>query len=391
MKVSALAKATLLLASTLTVMSGATIAPALPQMEEVFSHVHNAPFLVRLVLTLPALFIVLSAPILGRISDRHGRLKVILPSLILYGVSGSAGFFAETIWFLLITRAVLGIAVAGIMTTATTMIGDLYSGETRTKIIGYQSAFMAMGGVVYVGVGGLLADIDWTYPFLLYSFSLVIFFLGLRSLKESRTLVSHEEIAVNSPVPKKAYYIYVIGFISMLVFYSVPVQIPFYIRELGVGKNFYIGLAIMVSTFFGALTAVNYSRIKGKAHFEKVYVWSFLLVAASYLMISLSQGYPGVLVAMMLNGIGIGMIMPNSSLWLISISENDNRGKILGGLTTSFFLGQFLSPMATQPLVKYYGTETMFGGLGLLLMAFALFIFFKTRKSPDIQETFDNN
>jgi hypothetical protein len=33
----------------------------------------------------------------------------------------------------------------------------------------------------------------------------------------------------------------------------------------------------------------------------------------------------------------------------------------------------------------------MFGGLGLLLMAFALFIFFKTRKSPDIQETFDNN
>lgn len=390
MKVSTLAKATLLLASTLTVMSGATIAPSLPQMEEVFAHVPNAPFLIRLVLTLPALFIVLSAPILGRISDKYGRLYVILPALVLYGISGSAGFFAETIWFLLVTRAILGIAVAGIMTTATTMIGDMFSGEMRTKIVGYQSAFMAMGGVVYVGVGGLLADIDWTYPFLLYSFSLVIFVLGLKSLKESRRQASNEEAVVNSPVPTKAYYIYVIGFISMLVFYSVPVQIPFYIRELGVEKNFYIGLAIMVSTFFGALTAVNYSRIKGKAHFEKVYVWSFLLVASSYIMISFSQGYPGVLVAMMLNGIGIGMIMPNSSLWLISISENDNRGKILGGLTTAFFLGQFLSPMATQPMVKYFGTETMFGGLGVLLVVFAIALFFKTRKSPEKQETFDN-
>lgn len=390
MKVSALAKASLLLSSTLTVMSGATIAPALPQMEEVFSHVPNAPFLVRLVLTLPALFIVLSAPLLGRVSDRYGRLTVILPSLILYGVAGTAGFFAHNIWFLLISRAFLGIAVAGIMTTATTMIGDMFSGEMRTKIVGYQSAFMAMGGVVYVGVGGLLADIDWKYPFLLYAFSIIIFVLALKSLKESRHQISAEEVQPIISIPRKAYYIYFIGFISMLVFYSIPVQIPFYIRELGVEKNFYIGLAIMVSTFFGALTAVNYSRIKGKAHFEKVYIWSFILVASSYVMIWLSQGYPGVLIAMALNGIGIGVIMPNSSLWLISISKNENRGKILGGLTTSFFLGQFLSPMATQPMVKAFGTEVMFGGLGLLLLVFAAVIFFKTRKSPEHQETFDN-
>ena len=43
-------KATLLLTSTLTVMSGATIAPSLPAMQEYFANVENSALLVRLVL-----------------------------------------------------------------------------------------------------------------------------------------------------------------------------------------------------------------------------------------------------------------------------------------------------------------------------------------------------
>lgn len=43
-------KATLLLTSTLTAMSGATIAPSLPAMQEYFVDVENSALLVRLVL-----------------------------------------------------------------------------------------------------------------------------------------------------------------------------------------------------------------------------------------------------------------------------------------------------------------------------------------------------
>lgn len=58
-------KATLLLVSSLTVMAGATIATALPSMQDYFSEVDHAGFLIRLVFTLPALFIVLTGPFLG--------------------------------------------------------------------------------------------------------------------------------------------------------------------------------------------------------------------------------------------------------------------------------------------------------------------------------------
>jgi hypothetical protein len=49
-----LVKGTLLVASALSVMAGATIAPSLPAMQAHFSEVGQADLLVRLVLTVPA-------------------------------------------------------------------------------------------------------------------------------------------------------------------------------------------------------------------------------------------------------------------------------------------------------------------------------------------------
>jgi MFS family permease len=92
-KVNALpTKLTLLCISTLTVMAGATIAPSLPSMQEFFKAIPNADYVVRLALTLPALFIALGAPIVGILIDRVGRKPILLAALALYGIAGCSGF-----------------------------------------------------------------------------------------------------------------------------------------------------------------------------------------------------------------------------------------------------------------------------------------------------------
>lgn len=70
---SLLTETALLLVSSLTVMPGAPIAPALPPLQNYFAGTENAGFWVRLVLTVPALFIVLAAPVAGAVADRWGR------------------------------------------------------------------------------------------------------------------------------------------------------------------------------------------------------------------------------------------------------------------------------------------------------------------------------
>src|SRR3954451_24136955 len=159
-------KLTLLLVSSLTIMSVITISPALPQMTAAFSGVKNSALLVKLVLTIPALMIALFSPITGRLIDHYGRLKILWFALALYAVAGSAGFYLHNLYHILISRAVLGISVGMSMTIVITLIADYFEGIERQKFVGIQIAFMSMGGILFIGLGGILADQGWRYPFL---------------------------------------------------------------------------------------------------------------------------------------------------------------------------------------------------------------------------------
>jgi MFS family permease len=76
-------KIALLLASSMTVMAGAIIAPALPDIERIFADQPRVELLVRLVLTLPALFTAIVAPVAGWAIDRFGRRRLLLGGLML--------------------------------------------------------------------------------------------------------------------------------------------------------------------------------------------------------------------------------------------------------------------------------------------------------------------
>ena len=84
---------TLLASSSFSVMANATIAASMPRMAEVFGDTPNAAFLAKLILTMPALFIVVCAPLAGIFIDRFGRLKFLYASMLLYGLAGASGFF----------------------------------------------------------------------------------------------------------------------------------------------------------------------------------------------------------------------------------------------------------------------------------------------------------
>ena len=106
-----LVKLTILLSASMTIMAGATIAPSLPQMKVVFNHIPNAEFIIKLVLTLPSLFIAIAAPFAGYIIDRLGRKKLLLFSLLLYAIAGTSGLYLNNLLTILIGRALLGVSV----------------------------------------------------------------------------------------------------------------------------------------------------------------------------------------------------------------------------------------------------------------------------------------
>lgn len=379
-KSSNILKATLLLCSMMTMMAGAIIAPSLPQINQVFSDVPHSELLSRLVLTIPALFIAFLAPVAGYFVDMYGRKRVLLISLFLYGISGTSGFYLNNLYWILAGRAVLGVAVAGIMTTAVTLVGDYFKGEERSSFFGIQGAFMGLGGVLFITISGWLADIQWQLPFLIYCFSFFVLILSAIFIYEpdikKETNVSQTFSSTDIDYNKSlAILILVIVFIGIAFFYMMPVQVPFLLKRLEGVNNSMVGYAISISTLASAIVSMNYRRIKSRLSFRQMYAFVFLFIGTGYALVSQSIHYWHYITGLIISGVGIGLLMPTGNLWMMEIAPTPIRGRLIGRVTTATFLGQFFSPVLVQPLVSSYSLPIAFLVAGLTMLALSLFFF----------------
>lgn len=369
---------TLLMGSMLTVLAGATLSPALPEIHAAFLHVPHAIYLVKLILTLPALFIGLGAFFFGYLLDRWGRKPVLIISLLLFGVAGSAGFYLHNLYFILGARALQGLAVAGVMTGFTTLIADYFVDRHLTRFMALQVTFMTFGGVLFLILGGVLADVGWHYPFLLYLFAFVllpplIFFI--HEPKPSGEKARGPSGAVRSPRLWIVILIYSGAFVGMIIFYLIPTQLPFHLKSLLGISTTSIGVAIATKTFFAGISSLAYPKLKENLSFKILFILAFSLLSLGFFALGWAASYLEFILALAVGGLGFGILLPSLNLFVVSFVPPELRGRAVGGLATAIFLGQFMSPIIAQPIIEELEVHRSFALAGIVLI-FLAFLFF---------------
>src|SRR5947207_4400678 len=105
------------------------------------------------------------SPVLGRLSDKHGRRPILLISLL----GTCLGFlilgFATTLWMLFVGRIIDGIS-GGNISTAQAYIADVTTKENRAKGMGLIGAAFGLGFVFGPAIGGILSRWGVNVPFL---------------------------------------------------------------------------------------------------------------------------------------------------------------------------------------------------------------------------------
>lgn len=368
-------KITLLLSSMMTILANAIIAPALPEINKAFASQPNAEILSKLIMTLPALTIAIFATTIGIVIDKYGRVRVLLISLLVFAMAGTSGLWLNYLISILVGRFFLGFGVAGIMTASTTLIGDYFKGSQRNQFISLQGAFSGFGGLIFITLAGYLTDVNWRYTFAIYSFSIVVFLLAITFLKEQKegnNFQSEEKVLMESSNFKYIYLIYATAFIGIILFYILPLQIPFYLKNLQNVTNSMTGWAIGALTTSQAIASFFYGKLKVKFKYASIYGISFGVMALGYALISFGGSYWQILIGLIISGIGVAWMMPNSTLWIMELTPESKRGSYIGKLTTFIFLGIFASPIIVQPLQNAFGLKNTFFYLSMFLFGLAI-------------------
>ena len=365
---SALIGFILLMVASLGVMANAIVAAAMPAMRDAFGDVSYINTLIGLVVTLPALGIVLTAGLAGWFNDHVGRRPVMLASLALYGIAGLSAYLMTSLWTILIGRFLLGIAIGGTMTSAMAMIGDRYHGDARTRFMSTQAAVMSAASMMFLLSGGVLGELGWRYPFLVYGLGLVMIPVVLSQLPETRP----EAPATGARDRVDLKPLAVVGIsalLAMVMFYLLPVRLPFHLVANGITSPALAGLAVAVGTLTMSIMAMTYSRTGAKLPAMAVYAVIFSLSALGFFVIANTTSLAGAMIGSAIAGAGNGWLFPINNLLIMERAPPHQRGRASGFHTACIFTGQFLSPLLSGPIVDRSSVADaflVFGAVGLV-------------------------
>ncbi|HEY6232093.1 MAG TPA: MFS transporter [Pyrinomonadaceae bacterium] len=139
------------------------VIPVLPYYAE-SSRFHATPRIVGLLFASYSVMQLIFSPILGRLSDKHGRRPVLLISIIGTGVGFLILGFANTLLLLFVGRILDGIT-GGNISTAQAYIADITTPENRAKGMGLIGAAFGLGFVFGPAIGGILTRWGVAVPF----------------------------------------------------------------------------------------------------------------------------------------------------------------------------------------------------------------------------------
>lgn len=337
------------------------VIPILPFYAE--SDLFNAtPFEIGMLFSIYSWMQFFFAPILGRLSDRHGRRPILFISLLGSAIGYFVVGYASTLTMVFAGRIISGIT-GGNISTAQAYIADVTSKKNRAKGMGLFGAAFGLGFILGPGIAGVLSKYGVSVPFYVAAAlslmnALAVYFVLPESVKHvvavsSRGLLAevlHSIRAILDSLREPqfgllnlVYFLLIVAFSMMTYAYVLYAAFSFGYDAEHVG---YLFLYVGVISFIGQGLIFDRSAKRfGEAVLAPA---GCLMMAASLATLPLITAEVGgltvLLVASAFLAFGNAMASPALMSLASKMSHESEQGKALGIMQSGASLARAIGP-----------------------------------------------
>lgn len=320
----------------------------------------------------------ITQPIVGRLSDRHGRKRFLLTGLAIYSLTGFAYVWASSIVDMSLIRLIQGVGGGLVFAVSMAYVGDLAPEEHEGRYMGMYNIAMFGGFGCGPLIGGLLKDnFGMNTSFIAMGILGAIAFLSiLLFLPESQNsnYDKKNQVGLGGAFKSILTEPRMIGIfvIRLAVMFSMVPSFIFLPVLLTTGMNAsstQIGLVITSRTLVTAALQYPFGWVADKFNKVILTVASLFGMAIVVSLIGLSVQLWHAFVLFTLLGVMEAIFQPTNSAMILEGAKKHGIGTTLGIFNTAMSIGMFIGALAAGVLIDSFGMSTGFMIVGGVVLA----------------------
>lgn len=335
-------------------------------------------FTYGLLLSAYSLMSFLLTPVIARLSDNHGRRKILLFALLLSGTSYVIFGIANVLWLLFLGRMIAG-TTAATVPVAQAYVADVTTPKQRLKYLGWTSAAGGSAFIAGQAIGGVLSN---SFGFAIPSYlaaalafaNLISAYFFLSEPKRSKadsekrafTLTALREVLSKQVVRLllAAYFLFFISFVFLQTVVPQWLQSLFGYGSLETGYLFvYIGLISVLTQ------ALVLPRISRRLSNSTVAFYGVALMSAGLLALGTVPSFWLLAVVGALLAVGFAFLVTTLSTLISLRTPEEAQGGSLGIAWSLAALAQTVGPTLAASIFAV-GVSSGFVGLAFVVAAF---------------------
>lgn len=313
-------------------------------------------------------------PMIGRLSDQHGRKWFIVVGLLLCSLLSVWYVYAPGIVYLILGRFVQGGTMALVIPIATAYVGDMAPPDQRGAYMGIFNLFLMSSFGMGPLMGGWLSDVYgmeasfyWMGGLNLAALLAVLLFLpDSRTAAHVKAQQSSYRALLRRPKIQGIALYRMMNSIQMGLWFSF---VPLLAVETLQMNTSQIGAILAIHMLVSSLVQVPMGRLADRMNRQVLIAVGGYLASLAFASVWFAQGFVHLLLIGAVTGAMVAMAMPALSAIAADEGHHGGMGAIMGVLNMAMSAGMMLGPVLAGGLAEIVGLRSLFvfsGAVGIL-------------------------